>query len=199
MTPSRWILATIAGVAAGVVLLIGLIAALLFFGFAPRRPTTIAPTTTLVTQVQALNDLVMVKYVVEKVVKLESEPSLLGEDRIVLLVHAVVKAGVDLHSLRAEDIEVKGGRLTLRLPAARITDCYIDDKRTQVWEHSTRFWRPLDKDLEQNARRQALDQVRAAAGDQGIQKEALQRARDQLRWLLGSLGFKDVEVTQRAP
>lgn len=199
MTSSRWIPAAVAGVAVGVVLLFGLLVAFFAFSFFVKRSPTIAPSSTIITQVQAMNELVLVKYVVEKIVTLDSEPSLLGSDRIVILTHAVVKAGVDLGALRPEDIEVRGTRIRLRLPAARITDCYIDDRRTQVWEHATRFWRPMDQDLEQKARRQALDQIRAAAGDQGIQKEAMQRAQDQLKWFLNSLGFKEAEVIQRSP
>ena len=199
MNSSRWIPAAVAGVAVGVVLLTGLLAAFFIFGPVGKRAPTLAPTSTIITQVKAMNELVMVKYVVEKIVTLESDPSLLGSDRIVILTHAVVKAGVDLGALRPDDIEVRGTHVRLKLPAARITDCYIDDKRTQVWAHSTRFWRSMDKDLEQNARRQALDQIRAAAGDQGIQKEALQRAQDQMKWFLTSLGFKEVEILQRSP
>jgi hypothetical protein len=161
-----------------------------------ERPALVT-TSALLTQVQNLNDLVVVKYVVEKVVKLEGEPSLLGKDKVVLLMHAVVKAGVDLSRVRPEDVRVTGRRVELTLPPAQIVDCYVDDRKTEVWEHTTAFWRPFDKDLEQSARRQALDQIRLAAGEQGIQREASERARVELRQLLGSLGFREIEIRSR--
>ena len=159
--------------------------------------SVMTPTTTIITQVQSMNDLVMVKYVVEKVVKLDGEPSLLGKDSVILLLHAVVKAGVDLAGVRPEDVQVTGRKVVMTLPSPRITDCYVDDRKTEVWEYKTAFWRPFDKDLEQSARRQALEAIRLSAGEQGIQKEALERARQQLRLFLGSLGFREVEIKTR--
>ncbi|MBL9169799.1 MAG: DUF4230 domain-containing protein [Verrucomicrobiales bacterium] len=159
-----------------------------------RGKQSLAPTRMMLTKIQTLSELVTVKYLVEKVVKLEAEPSVLGRDRIVLLTHAVVKAGVDLSNLKPEDVEVSGTKLTLTLPPARITDCYLDEKKTEVWEHTTAFWRTFDAKLEQNARRQALDEIRLAAGEQGIQKEAIERAQFQLTAFLRSLGYTEVEI-----
>lgn len=198
MTNARWIGWAIAGAMAGAVLLAGLVAAFVLFGFRWPRLPVLAPTSTVITQIQSANELVTVKYVVEKIVKLESEPSILGEDRVVLLVHAIAKAGVDLSSMRPEDVRVKGNCVTLTLPPPKLMDCYIEDRKTEVWEHHTRFWRPLDQELEQKARRQALDQIRLAVREQGIHKEAFQRARDQLTLLLRSLGFVEIEISQRA-
>jgi len=162
-----------------------------------RARQTLAPTRLMLTKIQTLSELVTVKYLVEKVVKLEAEPSVLGRDRIVLLTHAVVKAGVDLSALKPEDVQVSGTKLTLNLPPARITDCYLDEKKTEVWEHTTAFWRTFDAKLEQNARRQALDEIRLAAGEQGIQKEAHERAQFQLAAFLRSLGYTEVEIKTR--
>ena len=158
---------------------------------------TLTPTRMMVTQIQTLSELVTVKYLVEKVVKLEAEPSVLGRDRIILLTHAVVKAGVDLAGIKPEDVKASGSKVTLILPPARITDCYLDEKRTEVWEHLTAFWRKFDEKLEQNARRQALDEIRLAAGEQGIQKEALEKAKLQLGAFLRSLGYTEVEIRTR--
>lgn len=198
MTHARWMGWAIAGAVAGAVLFSGLVTAFVLFGFRWPGSPVLAPTSTVITQIQSVRDLVTVKYVVEKIVKLESEPSILGEDRVVLLVHAVAKAGVDLSSIRPEDIRVKGHCVSLTLPPPKVTDCYIEDRKTEVWEHQTRFWRPLDKELEQKARRQALDQIRLAVQEQGIHKEAFQRARDQLTLLLRSLGFTEIEIAQRS-
>lgn len=197
MQRNRWIglglvLLSVAALAGCLLVVVGLIRWL-----PTLLPTQIAPTRALLVQMQSIDEWVTVKYLVEKVVKLEAEPSILGRDRVVLLTHAVVKAGVDLKSMRAEDIQVSGKKVVVRLPSARITDCYLDDHRTEVWEHNTAFWRPLDKDLEQNARRQAVEEIRRAAAEQGIQKEAMERARSQLKWLLQNLGYTEVSVEVR--
>ena len=198
MVSKRWLsVALILFVVGSLLLLFGVLLPALRYLQRPAR-SVLLPTTAIITQIQSLNELVTVKYVVEKIVKLDAEPSLLGKDRVVLLLHAVVKAGVDLKSLRPQDVAVSGNRMVLTLPSPRITDCYVDERKTEVWEHSTAFWRPLDKDLELNARRQALEQIRLAAGEQGIQKEALERAQFQLQLFLRTLGFKDVEVKARS-
>ena len=183
----------VAGAAVGFVACLGLV---LLIGGVSRfffHPT-LTPTRTMITKVQSLNELVTVKYLIEKIVKLEGEPSVLGRDHVVLLTHAVVKAGVDLSGLRPEDVEVHGTKVILKLPPPRITDCYLDDRKTEVWEHKTAFWRTFDEKLEQNARRQALEEIRLAAGNQGIQKDALERAEVQLGAFLRSLGYTEVEI-----
>ena len=164
------------------------------------KPPKLAATANLLTQVQTLSQLVTIKYVVEKIVKLEGDPSLLplNQDQVIILARAVVKAGVDLSQLKADDLKVTDKRISIIIPPAKITDCYLDDQKTEIWEHKTALFRRFDKNLEQNARRQALDQIKVAAGDDGIQKEALDRAKAQLTHLFQLLGFTEVEVRTRA-
>ena len=57
-------------------------------------------TATVVEQVQTLSDLVTVKYVLEKVVILE-DVKWYGENRVLLLAHGIVKAGIDLKRITA--------------------------------------------------------------------------------------------------
>jgi hypothetical protein len=74
---------------------------------------------------------------------------------------------------------------------------YLDDRRTQVIERSTGVMREFDKNLEQDARRQAVDQIKVAVRDSGILKDAEERARIQISGLLLRGGFSDVEVSFR--
>ncbi|MDB6125508.1 MAG: hypothetical protein JWQ71_4501, partial [Pedosphaera sp.] len=70
---------------------------------------------------------------------------------------------------------------------------YLDDKQTQVVERKTGLLRAFDKDLEQNARRQAVDDLNRAARNSGILKDADERARLQLINLFRVLGYSEVE------
>jgi hypothetical protein len=83
------------------------------------------------------------------------------------------------------------------LPRATLTDVYLDDRRTQVIERTTGLLREFDQNLEQDARKQAVDQIRTAARDAGIIKDADERARVQVTQLLRGLGFDEVEVSTR--
>jgi hypothetical protein len=153
---------------------------------------------TLLQQVQTLSQLVTVKYIIEKVEVLEDVKwvPVLGENRVLLIAHGTVKAGVDLSKLRSEDLKLEGKKLVITLPRPEITDAYLDEHKCQIVEHSTGLLRMFDKDLEQTARQNAINDIRLAARSGGILKDAEDRARAQIRSLFGSLGF-DVEVRTR--
>jgi hypothetical protein len=149
-------------------------------------------TATLLKEVQALSELVTVKYVIEKVVVLE-DLKWYGENRVLLLAHGVVKGGVDLGRLKPDDITVTDRKISIKLPPAQVMDTYLDEKNTQVIERSTGLLRAFDKDLEQTARQNATDDIARAARGSGLKEEASQRARDQLKSLFLQLGFEEVE------
>jgi hypothetical protein len=157
-------------------------------------------TATLLKQVQTLSQLVTVKYVMEKIVVLEGAPKgvleqfLPGESRVILVAHGVVKAGVDLSQLKPGDLQVLGKTIVLNLPPSQITDAYLDEKQTKVVERSTGILRSFDKDLEQTARQNAVDDIRRAARNGGILKDAEERAREQLTSFFKLLGFEVVEL-----
>lgn len=162
----------------------------------PRR---VYDTPVLLEQVQTLSELVTVKYVVEKVEIWDDPPSgwrqfVAGDNRLLLLARGVVKAGVDFRQMKPEDIKVSGKTLWINLPSARITDAYLDDKETKVIERTTGFLRSFDKDLEQNVRRTAVDDMRTSAARGGIIKDANERARAQLTTFFHLMGFERVEI-----
>ncbi|MGC8744387.1 MAG: DUF4230 domain-containing protein [Verrucomicrobiia bacterium] len=153
-----------------------------------ERPPRIYDTATILKQAQGLVELVTVKYVLQRVVVLE-DAKWYGENRVVLVVTGVVKAGVDLSKLTQQDIQISGTNLVVILPPAQIMDAYIDEKNTQIVERSTGLLRKFDKDLEQNARLQAIDDLRRAARYGGILTDAERQAKTQLKLLFSNLGF----------
>lgn len=157
------------------------------------------PTAVLLRQVQALSDLVTVKYTLEKLVVLEDPKFIggiipLGENRITLLAHGVVKAGVDLSQFKAGDLQVEGRRVTFRLPKAAVCDAYLVEQHTQVLDRKTGLFRVFDATLEAAARREALLQITRAARNGGIEAEAALRARKELEILFKLAGFETVEI-----
>lgn len=149
-------------------------------------------TTSVVHEVQSLSDLVTVKYVLNKVVVLE-DVKWYGENRVLLLAQGVVKAGIDLKKLKPEDVSIAGKKISLRLPPPQITDAYLDDQASQVIDHTTGLLRAFDKDLEQSARQQAVDDVARAARHAGILDEADKRGRLELENFFKRAGFEVVE------
>jgi hypothetical protein len=121
-----------------------------------------------------------------------------GDNRILLLARGVIKAGVDLGKLKPEDLRIDGKTIWINLPPARITDAYLDDKETKVVERTTGFLRSFDKDLEQNIRRTAVEDMRQSASRGGILRDADERARTQLASFFTLMGFEKVEFNLRA-
>jgi hypothetical protein len=155
-----------------------------------------ANTAAILQQVQPLAQLVSIKYVMEKVVILE-DTRWYGENRVLLVAHGIVKAGVDLGKIDTADVRADAQKISLRLPAATITDAYLDDQKTQVIERTTGLLRAFDKNLEQHARRTALEDILRMARQNGILAEADERARMQLTFLLKQMGFKEIELKSR--
>ncbi len=188
-----------------VVLVILLFLIGLFLGYRISRwlgvsgPRRTYDTPVLVQQVQTLSELVTVKYVVEKVEVWEDPPTglfspfIAGDNRILILARGIVKAGVDFSKLKSEDIRVQDKTIWIRLPSARVTDAYLDDKETKVIERKTGFLRSFDKDLEQNIRKTAVEDMRASAARGGILRDADERARTQLAGFFKLMGFDRVE------
>lgn len=167
----------------------------------PRLPLLLLPegqvrqldTPAIIQKIQGLSQLVTVKYVIEKVIVLE-DAKWYGESRVLLVAHGIAKAGVDLGKLQPADIVIEGKSLKIFLPPAEITDCYLDEHKTHVVEQTTGVLRLFDKDLQQNARRAAVDDIRRAARQNGIIKDAEQRAEQQLEGLFIQFGFEKVDV-----
>lgn len=153
-------------------------------------------TATVLQQVQTLSQLVTVKYVMEKVVVLE-DVKWFGESRVLLIAHGVVKAGVNFETMKPEDLCVSGKSISVRLPPPQITDAYLDDKETRIIERSTGLLRVFDKDLEQAARQNAVDDIRRAARTAGILQDAEERAQAQVKSLCRQMGFEEVEMLDR--
>jgi hypothetical protein len=169
---------------------------LFFSAYSPTgglfRNPRIAATATILRQVQGLSQLVTVKYVLEKVVDVR-DVRWYGDNRVLLVALGIVKAGINLDHLKESDIQTAGQRITITLPHPVITDAYLDDHGTQILERTTGVLRSFDKDLEQTARAQAVDELRKEALDQKILKDAQDRAKEKLTTLLLQAGFTNVE------
>jgi len=151
----------------------------------------------VVKEIRALNELVTVRYGIEKVVGMKEEKLPVGAESILLLVQGKVLAGVDLAQLQAGDVIV--GRdhvVNIRLGPPHIQEAFIDEKNTKVWDRSITWWTPWvspDVDLEHKARLQALEDIKKAALEMGILGEARRNAEMDIRSVLLAAGVKKVD------
>jgi hypothetical protein len=152
----------------------------------------------VVHEIQRLNELVSVKYTIQKVVGLEENKVPLGSEKLLLFVQAEVLAGIDLSKLAASDVTLLSGqRMQVALPPPKIIRIVIDDKETRVWDRRITWWTPwvpFNPDLERQARLAAKDTIERAALEMGILDQARRNAEVSIRTLLETFGVKSVTV-----
>jgi hypothetical protein len=161
-------------------------------------PARTVDASAIVHEIQRLNELVSVKYTIQKVVGLEEKKVPLGSEKLLLFVQAEVLAGIDLSTLAVGDVKALGDkRMQVSLPPARIVHIVIDDKQTKVWDRRITWWTPwvpFNPDLERQARLAAKDAIERTALDMGILDQARRNAEAGIRSLLETIGVKSVTV-----
>ncbi len=152
----------------------------------------------ILVQVQQLNELATVRYSIQKVIGLKEDKLPLGTEAILLIVQASVQAGIDLGSLKQDDITIRSdGTVVLKLPAPKILSVSIDEKETKVWDRSITWWTPwvpYSLDFEQRARIAGVEAIKKGAIDMGILVQAERNAAASIKGLLGLTGIKPVLI-----
>jgi hypothetical protein len=191
-------LSGVAGFVAGfiVAMLLALAAGWVVFFRGNSRVDISQPT--VIQQIQQLQRLETVVYSMEKIVTGTQEsrflPRLLAGDRLLLIVHGDVTAGVDLAAIDASNVKVNGKSIELNLPEPMIFSTRVDNARTRVYARETGLFSSPDPELESETRREAERQLTQAALDGGILRTAITNARTTLTSLLHGLGFETVNV-----
>jgi hypothetical protein len=179
--------------------IVALAAVAVYYRFFPQREAVIrrvvdAPA--ILQQVQQLSELVTVKYNIQKVIGLKEEKVPFGSESVLLMVQATVLGGVDLASLKPEDVSVTAAdRVTIKLPPPKIMHVFVNDKDTKVWDREKTWWTPwvgFNPELEQKARLAALEAVQVAALQMGILSNAQQNAETTIRGFLRTVGIESV-------
>jgi hypothetical protein len=208
-TPSRVVLALVIGLLAGV-LAVGLAGWVLLSRTSGRDLlshmwTAVTGRTlsidvsqpTVVDRIQRLQRLETVVYTMDKLVTGAKEnpvfPDFLAGDRLLMLVHGEVVAGIDFSNLKPGDVRVDGKVVHLHLPAAQVFCTRLDSAKTRVYSRQTGLLVPTDPNLETQVRQEAERQLQAAAFADGILRTAQQNATGTITSLLQGLGFEKIE------
>jgi hypothetical protein len=153
---------------------------------------------TVVDRIQRLQRLETVVYTMDKVVTGAKEnpifPDFLAGDRLLMLVHGEVVAGIDFMDLKLGDVRVNGKQIQLHLPAPQVFRTRIDSAKTRVYSRQTGLLVPTDPNLETQVRQEAERQLQEAAMADGILRTAQQNAGSTIRSLLQGLGFEKIDI-----
>jgi hypothetical protein len=160
-------------------------------------PTIIPDPVTIVREVRSLSRLETASYTVEKIITAESRQGPFGflfGDRLILVAHGQVIAGVDLEKMDEGDVSVAGdGTVAVTLPEAEVFITALDNEQTYVFNRDTGVI-GMNVDLETEARQAAEAEILKAALEDGILEMAQQNANSYIRHLILTLGFEKVEV-----
>ncbi|MBC7228512.1 MAG: DUF4230 domain-containing protein [Thermoflexales bacterium] len=168
------------------------------------HPTpTIRPSpATIVREVQSLSRLETVVYTVEKVITAESGQGALAflfGDKLLLVAHGQVIAGVDLGKVQEKDVTVTADdRVVLTLPPAEVFVVRLDNEKTFVYDRETGVF-GLKPDLETAARQAAEQEILRAALADGILETADRNARSFLEGFIKGFGFQEVVFVRATP
>ena len=153
---------------------------------------------TVVNRIQRLQRLETVVYTMDKIVSGAKEnpifPDFLAGDRLLLLVHGEVVAGIDFSGLKPGDVQVEGRQVHLHLPPSQVFSTRLDSSKTRVYSRQTGLLVPTDPNLETQVRQEAERQLLAAALADGILRNAQQNAASTVTSLLQGLGFEKIDL-----
>ena len=199
-------------------LVLGLIAGVLLLGWVTRKAfssgegmahrmanyllgstTTIDTSSAAVVQgIQRLSRLETVVYSLDKIVVGERQsnllPNALAGDKLLLIAHGEVIAGVDLNGLKPSDVTVQGDHVSVRMPPPMVLSTRLDNAKTRVFSRDTGLLVLADPNLETETRKAAESQIEQAAIADGILDKARVNAKASVETLLYGLGFHSVDV-----
>jgi len=170
-----------------------------FAGFLAGNKTSIdVSSPAVVDKIRQLSRLETVDYSMDKIVGGERQsaylPDFLVGDKLLLVAHGEVIAGVDLGQLKPSDVSVQGDSVKVMLPPPELLSTRIDNGRTKIYSRNTGLFANADPNLESEVRLTAEQQITQAALSDGILDKARQNARTSVSALLYGLGFHTVDV-----
>jgi hypothetical protein len=152
---------------------------------------------TVVNRIQRLQRLETVVYTMDKLVTGAKEnsilPDFLAGDRLLMMVHGEVVAGIDFSNLKSGDVRVEGKQVHLHLPVTEVLYTRLDSAKTRVYSRQTGLLVPTDPNLETQVRQEAERELLAAALADGILQTAQQNATATITSLLQGLGFEKID------
>jgi hypothetical protein len=118
-------------------------------------------------------------------------------EKLVLIACGWVTAGVDLTKIDETDISSSGSKVTIKLPPAEIFATALEEESgcTRVYDRSVPALMSPSEELDNEARRKAIEIFRQTALENGILEKAQARAQEEIARLLLLTGYKTIEFS----
>ncbi|MGH9638351.1 MAG: DUF4230 domain-containing protein, partial [Candidatus Angelobacter sp.] len=169
-----------------------------FWSLLSGRNTRITSEGSVIERIQRLQRMETVVFNMDKIVTGEKDnpilPDFIAGDRLLMIVHGQVVAGIDFSRLKREDIKIQGKEVRIHLPNPQILIMRLDNARTKVYSRNTGLLVRVDPNLETQVRQEAEGELLQEAALGGIIINARDNARATVTTLLQGMGFEKVEV-----
>lgn len=126
-------------------------------------------------------------------------PQAIAGDELTFVGVGDVIAGIDLGTLRPEDVTVNGRSVVVRIPSSEILVTRLDNEKSHVVNRATGVLRRGDPGLETRIRQTAEKGIRDEALARGVLDLADRNAEERIAGLLRSLQFESVRVVRTTP
>jgi hypothetical protein len=172
----------------------------------PQPEPTIDMQPVLVQQLRNASELTTAVFAMQTVVPASRDRTVggyvIGRTTLLYIAYGEVRAGVDLGNLQAEDVQVNGDNISVRLPPPRILDSKVDVTRSKIYDYDRGFL-GLGPDagpqLQEFAQQETLAQIVETACTQGVLQTANDRAKLTVSQLLMTAGYTTSTVETQAP
>jgi hypothetical protein len=162
------------------------------------RNTRITSEGSVIERIQRLQRMETVVFNMDKIVTGEKDnpilPDFIAGDRLLMVVHGQVVAGIDFTRLKKGDVKIQAKEVSIHLPNPQILITRLDNARTRVYSRNTGILVRVDPNLESQVRQEAEGELLQEAAVGGILNKARDNARATVTALLLGMGFEKVEV-----
>lgn len=173
----------------------------------PSPTPAIISSAAVVRQIQHVQRLEVTTYSIERVIEVKQSdpiwPDWLRGDRLLLIAHGEVVAGVDLSKVTEKDVSISadGKLVTIKLPPVEIFNLEntLNNVKTRVYDRQRGILAPLNSQLESEARRAAEIQIIGAACEEGILEQATSDARRTIEQFVGLVDVRVAATSSAAP
>jgi hypothetical protein len=162
------------------------------------RNTHISSDGSVIERIQKLQRMETVVFNMDKLVTGAKDnpllPDFLAGDKLLMIVHGQVVAGIDFGRLKNSDVTIQDKQIHVHLPPAQILLTRLDNARTKVYSRNTGILVHVDPNLETQVRQEAEGELLQEAAVGGILNNARDNARATVSTLLRGLGFEKIDV-----
>lgn len=147
----------------------------------------------VLTQVEALGNLQVVKYNIQDIVEYKKTRTFLPNSKTALVVVGEVTGCINLKNLKPENVIAIGDSVSLILPDPEICTVKVDHSKSRVYDVQYGLWE--EAELIDAAYAYAEKKITEEAYKMGITADCEQNTEAVLRPILAALGFNKISIS----